>query len=232
MSTWMRHISILCLVLGAAACGNADSDEIADLRRQVEALSSEVAAPSPSPTRPTLLPSGLPTVDEAATADCPRLKELGFTRDSMLEYWYTHGRPPRLDGDADGIPCDLTFPGPAAPPVAAAPPIAEPAPQATQPAGALELLRFSNDIEYSDTCAHVILFFANRSDTAVSTATVHFHGTDANDRKIDLGTRLVRLGLAPFQENRYDVKVCDGRMGGRQFGPAAIPDKFTWEWFM
>lgn len=95
----------------------------------------------------------------------------------------------------------------------------------------LELRRFNNTIEYSDTYAHVILFLANRSHPAVATATVQFHGTDAQDRKIDLGTRLVRLGLAPYQENRSDVKVCDERMGVQKYRPAAIPSDFTWEWF-
>lgn len=223
MTTWLKRMLVASLLFAVAACGSGEKDEVAELRRQVEALRSQIASPTPSPS--PVAASSAP-VDAAANADCPGLAALGFTRDTMLEYWYTNGRPTRLDGDGDGVPCDITFPG-----EAEAPPAAAPAPKVKQPAGVLELLRFNNTIEYSDTCAHVILFFANRSDTAIATATVNFHGTDAQDRKIDLGKRLVQLGLAPYQENRYDVKVCDERMGGQEYGPGAIPDGFTWEWF-
>lgn len=99
------------------------------------------------------------------------------------------------------------------------------------PQGKVEITNFQNAIEYSPSCAHVILYVANRSDTAVRTLTVRFSGDDARDHEIDLGTRTINAGLPPFEEKTYHVRVCDKRMAGGEFGPSAIPGKFRWTWF-
>jgi hypothetical protein len=137
---WVNRMLVPSLLFAVAACGSSEKDEVAELRRQVETLRSQVASPAPSPS--PVAASSLP-VDPAADADCPGLAALGFTRDTMLEYWYANGRPERLDGDRDGIPCDVTFPDTAAA-LAAAPPVAASAPEVKQPEGVLELLRFNN----------------------------------------------------------------------------------------
>lgn len=99
------------------------------------------------------------------------------------------------------------------------------------PQGTLQMINWGNGFDNSDTCAHVMIEFANRSNTAVSTATVHFHEQLDSGKTIDLGYRTMALGLAAYAKETYYVDVCDRRLGHQQFGPDAIPDSFRWSWF-
>jgi outer membrane murein-binding lipoprotein Lpp len=217
---------IVAATLVAAGCTSDKDAEVTKLSEQVERLNDRLAsAEAVSPTQQATPQPAPSPAHPAANADCPALKRLGYTRTTMLDYWHAQDRPVRLDGDGDGIPCDITFPEPAAP-VAAMATSARRAPQ-----GVVELTRFVNHIEYSDSCANVTTIITNRSDTALKTVWVRFYKDLDDGTRLDLGEHERAAGIPAFDEREINWKVCDERMARQTHGPAAIPDAIRWEWF-
>lgn len=99
------------------------------------------------------------------------------------------------------------------------------------PEGTVEIVQWNNHLPYDESCAQVIVRVANRSDTALKSLTIRFEGETASEEKVDLGERIMAAGIAPFASGQLTYKVCDERLAGRQFGPAAVPTSFYWEWF-
>jgi outer membrane murein-binding lipoprotein Lpp len=218
---------ISAAMLVTAGCASNQDAEVARLSGQIEGLNDRLAsAEAATPTQQVTPQPAASPADPAANADCPALQQLGYTRAAMLDYWQANDRPARLDGDGDGIPCDITFPEQAAPPVAAVAPSPQRAPQ-----GVVELADWENDIEYSDACAKVRTVITNRSDTAVKTVWLRFHNDLDDGTRLDLGEHERAAGIPPFDVRVFNWRICDERMRGQQYGPAAVPDRFRWEWF-
>ncbi|MDH4308189.1 MAG: hypothetical protein OEX04_11990 [Acidimicrobiia bacterium] len=117
----MRRLSILAAVIVVgAACGGGETGggteppavpAMSTTTMVTTTVPPSTTAPSTTSTTSSSTTTTLPPIGEIAPGLlCRDLKSMGYSYVDAVAYWTREGRPPRMDADANAIPCETVYP--------------------------------------------------------------------------------------------------------------------------